>query len=62
MEVLKKNSQPAQPSTITIHTSQRLTKNCNRACLFATAFLSTLKTNFFGNCGASIELIYDYKY
>jgi len=35
------------------------TKNCNRACLFATAFLPTLKTNFFGDSSASIERILD---
>ena len=34
-------------------------KNCNRACLFSNAFLPTLKTNFFGNIGASIEPILD---
>ena len=50
-----------QPSTIAIRTSQRLTKNCNRACPFATAFLPTLKTNFFGNGSASIERICDCK-
>jgi hypothetical protein len=33
------------------------TKNCKRACLSATAFLPTLKTNFFGNSSASIERI-----
>jgi hypothetical protein len=55
------NSQPTQPSTIAIRTSQRLTKNCNRACLFATAFLPTLKTNFFGNGSASIGLIIECK-
>lgn len=48
-------SQPTQPSTIAIRTSQRTTKNCNRACLSANAFLPTLKTNFFGNGSASIE-------
>jgi len=50
-----------QPSTIAIRTSQRTTKNCNRACLSANTFLPTLKTNFFGNGSASIELIFDYK-
>lgn len=58
---LLENSQPTQPSTIAIRTSQRLTKNCNRACLFATAFLPTLKTNFFGNSSASIGRINNYK-
>lgn len=33
------------------------TKNCNRACPSANAFLPALKTNFFGNGSASIELI-----
>jgi hypothetical protein len=42
------NNQPTQPSTIAIHTSHPATKNCNRACLFATAFLPTLKTIFSG--------------
>ncbi|MDD4149183.1 MAG: hypothetical protein PHE33_04075 [Bacteroidales bacterium] len=37
------------------------TQNSNRAFLSATAFMPTLKTNFFGNSSASIELIYDYK-
>lgn len=32
------------------------TKNCNRACLSANAFLPTLKTNFFGNGSSSIRL------
>lgn len=32
------------------------TKTCQRACLSANAFLPTLKTNFFGNSSASIEL------
>lgn len=32
-----------------------------RACLFAIAFLPTLKTNFFGNGSASNERVDDYK-
>jgi len=36
-------------------------KNCNRACLSASAFLPNLKTNFFGNSSASIERICDCK-
>jgi len=55
------NSQPTQPSTIAIRTSRRATKNCNRACLSASAFLPTLKTNFFGNGSASIELVLVYE-
>ena len=55
MEKTKVNCQPAQPSTIAIRTSRLATKNCNRACLFANAFLPTLKTNFFGNGSASNE-------
>jgi len=35
-----------QPSTFAIRTSQRLTQNCKRAYLSATAFLPTLKTIF----------------
>jgi hypothetical protein len=61
MNYIKTHNQPTQPSTIAIRTSQRLTKNCNRACLSATAFLPTLKTIFFGKGSASIELIFDYK-
>lgn len=53
-------SQPTQPSTIAIRTSQRTSKNCNRACLSANAFLPTLKTNFFRNGSASIERFKDY--
>jgi hypothetical protein len=49
----KLDTQPAQLSTFTIRTSMHTTKNCKRACLFSTAFLPTLKTNFFGNCSAS---------
>lgn len=49
--------QPTQPSTFAIRTSHYATKNCKRACLSATAFLPTLKTNFFGNSSASIEWI-----
>ena len=52
---------PTQPSTFAIRTSQRATKNYKRACLFALAFLPTLKTNFFGKGSGSIELIFDYK-
>jgi len=47
--------QPTQPSTIAIRMSQSFTKNCNRACLFANAFLPTLKTNFFGNDSTPIK-------
>jgi len=32
-------------------------KNCKRACLFSTAFLPALKTIFFEDGSASIELI-----
>jgi len=53
--------QPTQPSTFAIRTSRHTAKNYKRACLSATAFLPTLKTVFFGNDSASIELIYDYK-
>lgn len=53
--------QPTQPSTIAIRTSQLATKNCNRACLSANAFLPTLKTNFFGNGSASVERILGYE-
>ena len=56
---LKTNNQPTQPSTFAIHTSQSATQNCKRACLFANAFLPTLKTNFFGHSSASIERILD---
>jgi hypothetical protein len=52
--------QPTQPSTIAIRTSRHATKNCNRACLSANAFLPTLKTNFFGNGSASIERFLDF--
>lgn len=38
--------QPRQSSTFAIRTSHYTTKNCKRACLSATAFLPTLKTNF----------------
>jgi hypothetical protein len=55
------NYQTAQSSTFAIRTSQRVAKNYKRACLFPNAFLPTLKTNFFGNGGASIELIWDDK-
>jgi len=55
------NSQPTQPSTFAIRTSQYATKNYKRACLFANAILPTLKTNFFGNSSASIERINDCK-
>ena len=48
--------QHTQPSTFAIRTSQRTSKNYKRACLPATAFLPTLKTIFFGNSSASIEL------
>jgi hypothetical protein len=51
----KFQSHPTQSSTFAIHSSQHATQNCKRACLSATAFLPTLKTNFFGNSGASIE-------
>ncbi len=54
-------NQLTQSSTFAIRTSRRSSKNCKRACLFATAFLPTLKTNFFGNSSASIERIYDCK-
>ena len=54
-------NQPTQPSTIAIRTSRYTAKNHKRACLSATAFLPTLKTIFFGNDRASIELIYEYK-
>jgi len=47
------------PSTFAIRTSQNATKNCKRACLSATAFWPTLKTNFFGNSSASIGQILD---
>ena len=53
------NSQPSQSSTFAIRTCQRSTKNYKRACLFPTAFLPTLKTNFSGNSSASIEQILD---
>jgi len=56
---MKKNSQPTQPSTFAIRTSQHTTKNYKRACLSATAFLPTLKTIFFRNSSASIERILD---
>ncbi len=46
-------TQPTQPSTFAIRKSNHTTKNCKRACLFAIAFLPTLKTNFFGNSSAS---------
>jgi len=58
---MRKNSQPTQPSTFAIRTSHRATKNCKRACLSATAFLPTLKTNYFGNDSAFIERINDCK-
>lgn len=38
--------QRTQPSTLAIRTSHHATQNCKRACLSATAFLPTLKTNF----------------
>jgi len=41
-----KEIQPTQPSTIAIRTSRHVTKNCNRTCLSANAFLPTLKTNY----------------
>ncbi len=53
------NNHPTQPCTFAIRTSQHAAKNCKRACLFANAFLPTLKTNFFGNGNTSIELIED---
>jgi len=52
-------TQPTQPSTFAIRSSRHAIKNCKRACLSATAFLPTLKTNFFGNSSASIERILD---
>lgn len=52
-----KCSHPTQPSTFAIRTSHSTTKNCKRASLSATAFLPTLKTNFFGNDSASIKRI-----
>jgi len=55
------NNRPAQPSTFAIRTSQLTTKNYKRACLLTSAFLPTLKTNFFGNSSASIERIYGCK-
>ena len=61
MNYIKTHNQPTQPSTIAIRASQRLTKNCNRACLSATAFLPTLKTNFFRKGSASAERILDYE-
>ncbi len=54
-------SQPTQPNTFAIRTSQHTTKNYKRACLSVTAFLPTLKTNFFGNSRASIERINGFK-
>ncbi len=43
--------------TFAIHTSHLATKNCKRACLFATVFLPTLKTVFPGNSSTPIERI-----
>jgi hypothetical protein len=40
------NSHPTQLSTFAIRTTQRLTQNCKRAYLSASAFLPTLKTIF----------------
>ena len=55
------NIQHTQPSTFAIRTSYHTTKNRKRACLSATAFLPTLKTNFFGNGSALFERISDCK-
>lgn len=48
--------QPTHPSTFAIRTSRDTAKNYKRACLSANAFLPTLKTIFFRNSSASIEL------
>ena len=50
-----------QPSTFAIRMIRHTTENCKRACLFATAFLPTLKTIFFENISASTKRIYVYK-
>jgi len=42
------NCHHTQPSTFAIRTSRHTAKNCKRACLFANAFLPTLKTIFSG--------------
>lgn len=58
---MHKYNHPTQSSTIAIRTSQHTTKNSNRACLSATVFLLSLKTNFFGYSSASIGRISDCK-
>lgn len=61
------DTQPTQPSTSRFSASKVLQSKSQedtlsgRACLFATAFLPTLKTNFFRNGSASIERIYGCK-
>lgn len=55
------DTQPIQSSTFAIRTSRHATKNYKRACLSASAFLPTIKTNFFNNSSASIERIYNCK-
>ena len=61
LDKIKGMIHPTQSSTFAIRTSRHTTKNYIRACLSATAFLPTLKTNFFGNGSASIEWINDCK-
>lgn len=54
---LKINSSPHSQAQLQFAQANAQTKNCNRACLSANAFLPTLKTNFFGNGSSLIERI-----
>jgi len=55
------NINPHSQAQLQFAQANAQTKNCNRACLFATAFLPTLKTIFFENSRASFEQINDCK-
>jgi len=57
---LRINSSPHSQAQLQFARANAQTKNCNRACLSANAFLPTLKTNFFGNGSASIERFLDF--
>jgi hypothetical protein len=61
LEIYKRIIHPHSQAQLQFAQAKAHTKNCNRACLSASAFLPTLKTNFFGNGSASIEWINDCK-